>query len=171
MEAHAGHGAVIARWQKEIAAATTLVRTGQSQVHHPAEIGIIHGTQNARRNLQYHGTCIEIEAGEAIGRGGVGCEEQRARVHQVLGEAHALVLLDAGRCKAVAGSPDGGCRQALQEGFNGTAKVQLVEGELHRLRVRRAVLEMQLADAGLDLVRRQDGRRRISLELGGLCMG
>ena len=64
-------------WRNEqILAALALVGTGESHIGHPAEIGVVDRTENARRRFDNHRSILEVQALKHIFRGGLRREEQ-----------------------------------------------------------------------------------------------
>jgi hypothetical protein len=85
----------VARRQEEILAALALVWPRQADIGDEAEVGVIHWAQHSGRNLDDDRAVFHVDAEEIVDRGRVRREEQRACIHQLLGEADALILLDA----------------------------------------------------------------------------
>ena len=139
-----------------VTAARALVGSGQSHVRHPAEIRVIHGAQNSGWHARDHRTVLQVQAEEDIDGGGVGSQEERAGVEEVLGDADALVRLDAGFFEAATQGIHGRRRHAGEEGVDAPAEIDLVIGELNGRGIRGAVLEAQGSDAGMDRVGGRD---------------
>ena len=171
-----GHGALVARGHEEIVPARALVGPGQSHVGHPAEVGVVDRTERPRRHPHDDRPVLQVDAHQDVDGGGVGRQEQRAGVHQLLGDADAAVGLDARFFQAATEGIHRRGRHALDERVDAASEVDLVVGELDRRRIGRAVLEAQRADAGLDRVGRRDlgghvGRvlRRSAGRAAGAC--
>ncbi|MEZ5858833.1 MAG: hypothetical protein R3D28_07505 [Geminicoccaceae bacterium] len=142
-------------------AARPLVGAGQPDVGDPAEIGVIDGAQHPRRDAHDHRPLRQVNALHDIDSGGVGGQEQRAGIEQILADADAAVEGNAGLLEAPAQGVHRGGRHAREEGLHATPEIELVECHLRRGGVGHAVLEMQGADPGLDRVGRRDLRRHV----------
>ena len=92
----------VAGRHEEILSALAGVGAGHADVRDPAEIGIVHRPENPGRHLQDHGPSCKVETGEDVDGRRIGREEKGAGIHEVLGDAERLILLDPGFLQAVA---------------------------------------------------------------------
>ena len=89
------HLSLVARWNEQVVPARTLIRAGQSHVGHPAKIGVIDGPEYTWRHPHHHRSITHVDTQYNIHGGGIGSQEQRAGIHEFLGDADALIELDA----------------------------------------------------------------------------
>src|SRR5208337_2169625 len=100
------------------------------------------------------------ENGPEINRVGVGCQEQRLRVHQLRENEDRVV----GYTGVVESLPKRRCRGALKgvhKRLRGVHEVEIVIDLLDRFLARSAILEIKRSKARLKSVRGRDGRGRL----------
>jgi len=112
----------------------------------------------------------EVEEAENVDRVGIGCQKQRLGIHQ-FGEDEDLIVLDADAQETLAECMDADALQGVREHTKRMREVDvlvdLVQGRL----AGRSVLELERADARLDLVRRGERRRDWRLRDGFTSTG
>ena len=145
------HLARVARREEEVLAALALVRSERTDVHEEPLQRVHRGAEHLRRRFHDgRAVALQIEEAHPVHRLGVRREHERLGVHECFPDDDLVGPLGSEVADAAPRFDDGDGRDLREVDLDGAIELELIEQRVGRRGRGIAVLELEIAEPGLD---------------------